>query len=319
MKTKLKTAICVTTYKHRHNDLLRHLSNFPKDYDIYIITQHNDPELDKYPQYCVSDNIKLLETDATSAMTKRECVRNELLKLGYQAILSLDDDLKITCKTVSDGNKRATSNSYKPTTVDIALLVDEVIRQAEQYNATIATPGTMTYLGFEKPGHTTINSSLATGGVFMYINLENLEKHKIHYHTEGYVHSDVDLIVKCLTNGLTCITLKDWGIETVNGLGNSKSTIYKDKTDYYKLELHGYIKWGFPLKIGTKDSMHFWQSIPTKKLWNNPDLLNEPRDPELLALCEADDVEGVANYLKAKQIEKIKLKENKNEKAYSDR
>ena len=61
-----KYAIFVTVYKHRYGELLANLADIDNKFDIYIVSQENDPNVDEYVQYVANENICILKPDVTS-------------------------------------------------------------------------------------------------------------------------------------------------------------------------------------------------------------------------------------------------------------
>ncbi len=297
-----RIAICVPVYKHRTDKLLENLHKIRKDLDIYIVTQDNDPKIDEYNQF-VGDNIKIMNTQATSIFEKREAIRNQVIALGYDGVIQIDDDILYTGRYISDETKRSTSNSYKTLPTTFEVILDKMLDTVEKENAGFVSFKMEFYLGFGKPGTVSVNQGLACGE-FVYIDCHELEKHDIHYDTTGTIHEDVDLVLKLLQHGVKCVTINDYTcVHGNNYLGTiNNSTLYSDFDTLYKFILNQYIKWHFPLNVGGKLKNKLSMRIPFRKMVNN--FTYPEADPELLKLCEAQDVQGVIEYVRNKQGKK---------------
>ncbi len=290
-----KIGIFVPVYKHRTSELLSNLDNIRKDLDIYIVTQENDPKIEEYNQY-VGEKIKLLKTTSTSIFEKREAIRNAAIEMGYDAMIQIDDDILYRGKYICEDSKRETSDSYRalPTTFDV--LLDKMIKTADEENADFVSFLMEFYIGFGKPNTISINKGIACGE-FVYINCHTLDKFNIHYDTSGKIHEDVDLVVKLLQNDAKCVTIRDYTcLHQNNYLGTiNNSTLYSDFDTLYKFILNQYILWHFPMQLAGKKKDKLRMTIPFSKITSSYTF--PEADPELLKLCIEQNVSAVKDYI----------------------
>ena len=75
-----KYAIFITVYKHRSTSMLSNIDKLDSKFDVYIVAQANDTELEQYYQYKTADNIQILVPDVSSIFEKREYIRQFAIK-----------------------------------------------------------------------------------------------------------------------------------------------------------------------------------------------------------------------------------------------
>lgn len=286
-----KNAVCITVYKYRSTTLLKHIDEFDKDrYDVFIVAQENDPCNNEY--YKHSDNV--LTPNVTDIFQKREFIRNEMDKRGYEGYFMIDDDVNFEALHITEETKRETSNSYRNFKTNFNDMLNRMVEVADEYDAGYVCTVRNGYLGFQKPGSVKINKGLNVAQ-FNYFRLNKLNEHNIHYDTSGYINEDFDIVMKILQHGITCCTVCDYAFTVSNVMykNMNTTTLYEDLETNYKLVIHKYIKYRVPLFLDTKGFLRSRCSYD--KYFNTFEV--PEGDPIILKCCETDDIKGLIDYL----------------------
>lgn len=286
-----KNAVCITVYNHRKSSMLENIGNIDSTkYDVYIIAQLNDPCKDEYFQY--TDNV--LFPDVTSIFQKREFIRTEMTKRGYDGYFMIDDDVNYAAYHITPETKRTTSDSYRNIKVDFNDMLNRMVEVCWEYDAGYTSVIRIGYLGFEKPGRVKVNATINVAQIG-YFRVDKLEEHNIHYDTTGYINEDFDIVMQLLQHGVNCCTVCDYSFTVSNVMYKNMdtTTLYESLEDNFRLFMHKYIKYHTPLFLDTKGFLR--QRTSYKKYFNTFEL--PPADPAILRLCESDDVKGLVDYL----------------------
>ena len=289
-----KNAICITVFKHRKSSILENLDKIDNSkYDIYIVTQENDPCKDEYFEY----HGTVLTPNVKNIFEKREYVRMEMSNRGYDGFFTIDDDVKYIAHKITPESKRATSESYKPVQCDFNEMLDKMVETSIEYDAGYVCTKRFIYLGFSKPNRIGINVMLNCAQ-FIYFRLDKLNEHDLHYDTSGYVNEDLDMMIQCLQHGIKCCSVTDYGFSITNSMYNNMdtTTLYASIDDVCKFLMHNYVKYRIPLTLDTNGMLKHHCNYG-KKYFNTFEL--PETDETMLALCKNDDVEGLIAYLKS--------------------
>lgn len=286
-----KNAVCITVYKYRSTTMLKNLSKIDSNkYDVYIVAQKNDPCNEEY--YKHSENV--LIPDVTSIFQKREYIRNEMSRRGYEGFFMIDDDVNFKIRKITKETKRTTSNSYSSIVVDFNEALDAMVNVAIEYDAGYVSTHRTQYLGFSKPDKIAVNKSLNVAQ-FGYFRLDKLDKYNLHYDTSGYINEDLDIVMQMLQHGIKCCNICYYGFTVSNIMykNMNTSTLYDDLETNFKLISHQYIKYRIPMFL---DNHGFLRTRkPYHKYFNTFEL--PEADPILMDLCKSDDVKGIVDYL----------------------
>ena len=282
-----KLAYCVYVYKHRSDCLLGNLKKI-KGFDVFIVTQGNDPKLDEYQQY-IGGNVNIMHfEDATSIFMKRDMLLQKLVELGYDGVIMTDDDICFNGKKITPETKRTTSDSYRAIPCDYQELLDVLVKTAEEKDAGYVTFVFPPYIGFQKPGKINVNRGINTAP-FHYIDLDKVRDNNLHFDTSGSVHEDIMFVVDMLRKHINVAIICDY---TYTYHGTQKtSTIGNNIEDLFKLQM--YIDNGF--KMAVKKDGHLRNTIPYTKIYENKFV--PVWDDELVKLCKQKDVNAVKDYL----------------------
>ena len=122
-----KYAIFITVYKHRSTSMLSNIDKLDSKFDVYIVAQANDTELEQYYQYKTANNIHILVPDVSSIFEKREYIRQFAINNNYDGFFQIDDDVEYVAFSIENGTPRKTSDTYKNYKCDFNLMLNRVI------------------------------------------------------------------------------------------------------------------------------------------------------------------------------------------------
>lgn len=299
-----KNAICITVYKNRYCGMLNRIRNIDKNFDVFIVAQENDPNLNDYDGY----GAEVLVPKVTSIFQKREYVRNEMIRRGYEGFFMIDDDIKDFIK-ITDETKRPTSDSYRYIAADFNEVLNKVVETTDNNNCSFGSIIYNIYIGFQKPGRININKSINSGQV-VYIKTEPLKKFDIHYDETGDINEDVDIVIQLLQNGCNCLTLCDYAYIPTNFRYAEnhikKSTLYSGNEVIELMNMNNCVKHHIGIKLTNRNILT--NVIRYNKYYNTKEL---PKiDETILNFCKNKDILGLKNHLK-----KIKDEKDSNRKA----
>lgn len=293
-------AICVPVYKHRSDILLNMLKEVDDKFDIFVVTQINDPCVNEYNDF----GFEVLVPEVTSIFQKREYIRNEMVDRGYKGFFMFDDDVKSFVKITED-TKRTTSNSYAPIKCNVNEVLDVVIKRADDYNCDFVSINFAAFIGFEKPNRIVINRHLSTAGAATYFRTAALNKFDIHYDVSGKVSEDIDIVIKLLQRGCNCTTVSDYAFRTVDGVYGTAShkkysTLFRESEEFEKIYMNNTLKYNLGITINKNNVLHNVRKYD--KYFNTFEL---PQiDKNILNFCKNEDILGLKMYLINKKNEK---------------
>ena len=292
-----KYAIFVTVYKHRYGELLANLADIDNKFDIYIVSQENDPNVDEYVQYVANENIYILKPDVTSIFQKREYIRQYAIQHEYVGFFQLDDDVRYKAWSIRNAKKRETSDTYPFYNCPFSEMLWVMVDCADQYNAGYVCNIRWGYIGWRKPNEVGINSliNVAQFGYFVTDKVKDTT-----YDTSGLINEDTDMIIRLLQQGIYCVCVCDYMFDTIDK--NSENTTIDNSEE---LVIGQMLKYHNSLYINKKGRIQ--ARIKFKKYWQTFDI--EPvNDQELYELCKTYDVEKVRQYLLDNNIKDKKCK-----------
>lgn len=301
-----KYAVCVTVYKHRYTQFLKRLSEIDNKYDIYIVTQTNDPNKEDYNQYIVGENIKILTPDIgdakqsiTAISRKREYILQYMYDNNYSGYITVDDDVNFNAFTIKPEDLRPSGKTYKFNKCNFNDMLDRMVEVAEEYNAAIVGVTRWGYLGFQQPGKVNINTSL-NPSQFYFVNPSLCIDNDIHYDETGYVSEDFDLVMRLLMKGINCCNVCDYMFNTTNiAMIDNENNNITDSTIWQHvspelIRVHMYLRYHTPLKIDRHGNIN--QTISWKKYFNT-DELPPIKDNEMYELAKTEDLDAIRNLL----------------------
>lgn len=293
-----KNAVCITVYKNRFDGMLKRIESIDKNFDVFIVSQENDPNLDEYYAY----NAEVLVPKVTSIFQKREYIRNEMINRGYEGFFMFDDDIKSFTK-ITDETKRTTSDSYRPIPADFNEVLHKIIQTTDDNNCSFGSIIYSVYIGFQKPNSIKINKSLSAGQA-VYFKTDALKKYNIHYDESGDVNEDVDIVLKLLQHGCNCVTLCDYSFIPTNlryGQNHmSSTTLYSGIEDIELMNMNNCVKWNIGIKLSSRGILT--NVIRFNKYFNTFEL---PKiDDTILNFCKNKDILGLKAHLKRIKDEK---------------
>ena len=293
-----KYAIFITVYKHRSTSMLSNIDKLDSKFDVYIVAQVNDTELEQYYQYKTANNIHILVADVSSIFEKREYIRQFAINNNYDGFFQIDDDVEYVAFSIENGTPRKTSDTYKNYKCDFNLMLNRVIEKSIEYDAALASVNRYENLCWRKPHEVSVNSNLNVGQ-FIYMITDNIKD--ISYDTSGEINEDLDILIRLLQHGRKAICVSDYAFMTNNTVykGFEKSTLYDNSLDkYYKLILNTSAKYHPTLwvKNGRLRTRYHY-----KKYWNTTEL--PPIDDKILDMCKNGQANELIDYL-IKQKEK---------------
>lgn len=205
-----ETAVVICTYKNRYDCLLKHVNSWTNDFPVFIVCRRDDFTKSGYDAYQWNDKVNVILLDNVhNIMETREAAKNEIIKLGYRAMIMIDDDINgDIAKKILPETKRTTSDSYSSVSFPFLDLLKDLVDYANEYDASFNSTIMPMNIGFGTPGKVGVNASL-NYGCLVFINLEDLQKHNISYETEIELHEDFDIVFQLLRAGCNCITLLD--------------------------------------------------------------------------------------------------------------
>lgn len=283
-------------YKHRSTSMLSNIDKLDNKFDVYIVAQANDPELEQYYQYKTADNIQILVPDVSSIFEKREYIRQFAVNNIYDGFFQIDDDVEYVAFSIENGTLRKTSDTYKNYKCDFNLMLNRVIEKSIEYDAALASVCRLENIGWQKPHEVPVNSKL-NFGQFIYIATDKIKD--IYYDTSGEINEDLDLLIRLLQHGRKAICVCDYGFNTINNANIAASTLYDNSLDkYYKFKLNACVKYHVTLwvKNGKLRTRCYY-----KKYWNTTEL--PPIDDKILNMCKNGQANELIDYL-IKQKEK---------------
>ena len=320
-----EVAVVVCTFKNRFDILLKHLSSY-KPFQVYVVCKEWDYTESGYDKYDWDDNVHVLfEQNVHNIMESREWARKEIRKLGYRAIIILDDDMKgDKVEHIVPEKKRATSDTYGYIYEPFVELLKELVNRTNEYDASWGSPIFFSNIGFYHPGKTFVNTTL-NYGQFCFVNLEDMEKLNMCYDVRDTIHEDADLVFQFLRNGCTCITLGDWAYVMSLDKASSKVSTVGDENYENFLKVGLYLKWKDYVTLtasyrGEVNKNKIGIRSNTKRLFNNKEeyVLNNEYCKGLYELCEQEmnggrDSKKIVEYIRNnKHLKTKKIKNGKN-------
>lgn len=204
-------------------------------FDVYIVAQVNDPELEQYYQYKTADNIQILVPDVSSIFEKREYIRQFAVNNNYDGFFQIDD-VEYVAFSIENSTPRKTSDTYKKYKCDFNLMLNRVIEKSIEDGAALASVGRVENIGWRKPHEVPVNSKL-NFAQFVYIATDKIKD--ISYDTSGEINEDLDILIRLLQHGRKAICVCDYGFNTNNRANIAASTLYDNSLDkYYKFMLN---------------------------------------------------------------------------------
>lgn len=297
-----RNAICVPVYKHRSDLMLNMLKEIDNSFDIFVVSQENDPCVNEYDAY----GFEVLIPEVTSIFQKREYIRNEMINRGYEGFFMFDDDVKKFVK-ITEESKRTTSNSYAPVDCHINEVLSKMLERSIDYNCDFVSINFAVFIGFEQPNRIILNKHLSTAGAVSYFRTKALDKFNIHYDTTGNISEDIDIVIKLLQHGCNCSTVSDYAFRTVDGVYGTEShkkysTIFKESYDFERLYMNNTLKYNLGIALNKNNVLHNVRKYD--KYFNTFEL---PKiDENILNFCKEEDILGLKTYLINKKNEKNK-------------
>lgn len=288
---KNKNAICITVYKNRCTTMLDMISNVKDKFDVYIVAQKNDPELNEYYKY----NVDVLIPDVTSIFQKREYVRNEMISKGYEGFFMIDDDF-VGFKKITTESKRTTSDTYKRLDAEITEVLDDILSISEIHNCDFVSIMHTYYIGFQKPGNVNINKSI-NAGQFVYLRTNALKECNLNYDESGNINEDVDMVIRLMQHGRNCATIGYYGYTVSNYRYHSShmkhTNLYSGIEDIERMNMNNCVKHHIGIRLTNKGILT--NIIRYNKYFNTFEL---PQiDENILNFCKNNDILGLKNYL----------------------
>lgn len=297
MKTN-KNAICITVYKNRCTTMLDMISSVENNFDVYIVAQKNDPELNEYYKY----NAEVLTPDVTSIFHKREYVRNEMISRGYEGFFMIDDDV-VGFKKITPESKRITSDTYKRVDAEINEVLNDILSVSEKYDCDFVSIMHTYYIGFQRPGNININKSI-NAGQFVYLRTNALKEYDLHYDESGNINEDVDMVIRLMQHGRNCATIGHYGYAVSNYRYSSShmkhTNLYSDIEDIERMNMNNCVKHHIGIKLTNKGILT--NVIRYNKYFNTFDL--PIIDENVLNFCKNQNILGLKTYLKTIKDEK---------------
>lgn len=287
-----ENAICITVYKNRYTYMLELIKDI-KGFDVYIVAQKNDPNLNEYYLY----DAEVLAPDVKSIFDKREYIRTEMIDRGYKGFFMIDDDVKSFVK-ITDETKRSTSNTYRPIPANIQEILDKMVAAADDLNCSFVGLGLWQYLGFNYPNKININKALNCGQ-FVYLKTAPFKEFDIHYDTSGLINEDVEMVINFLQRGINCCTLMDYsyiqGQHRYSKKHLKETTLYDDGiTQIEKMNMHNVVKLHASMKLRPDGILS--NVFRFNKYYNTFEL---PKvDDTILEFCKNEYSKGLKEYLK---------------------
>lgn len=287
-----KNAICMTVYKNRYTHMLQLIKDI-KGFDIFIVAQRNDPNLNEYYEY----DAEVLVPDVKSIFDKREYIRNEMIDRGYEGFFMIDDDIKAFVK-ITEETKRTTSDTYRPTPTNIQEVLDKMLAASTNLNCDFVGIALWQYLGFSRPNKINVNKSLNCGQ-FVYFRTAALKELDLHYDTSGLINEDLDMVIRLLQHGKNCCTVMDYtyiqGNHRYSKKHVSETTLYENGIKQIeRMNMRNVVKHHSSMKIRPDGILT--NVIRFNKYYNTFEL---PKvDEKILEFCKDEDLEGLREYLK---------------------
>ena len=299
MKTN---AVCVTVYKNRFQGMINLLKTVSDEFDVFIIAQKNDPNLNEYYEH----GIEVLVPDVTSIFQKREYIRCEMTDRGYDGFFMFDDDIKKFVK-ITEETKRTTSNSYYPIDCDFKEVLNKMLEISLTHDCAFVSINYAAYIGFEKPEVYHVNKHLSAAGAATYIRTEPLKKYNIHYDVTGEVNEDIDILIKFLQHGCNCSTISCYAFRTFDGVYGTKrhletSTLFKETESFELLYMKNTLKYHLGIRLNKNNRLLNVRKY--EKYFNTFEL--PEIDENILNFCEKKDILGLKTYLADIKNEKNK-------------
>ena len=293
-----KYAIFITVYKHRSTSMLSNIDKLDSKFDVYIVAQANDTELEQYYQYKTADNIQILVPDVSSIFEKREYIRQFAINNNYDGFFQIDDDVEYVAFSIENSTPRKTSGAYITYKCDFNLMLNRVIEKSIEHDAALASVTQYENVCWRKPHEVSINSKL-NFAQFVYIATDKIKD--ISYDMSGEINEDLDILIRLLQHGRKAICVCDYGFKINNkAIHNiAASTLYDNSLyKYYKFILNTSAKYHPTLwvKNGRLRTRYHY-----KKYWNTTEL--PPIDDKVLDMCKNGQANELIEYL-IKQKEK---------------
>ena len=251
--TNKETAIVICSYKNRTDILFKYLNEY-EDFDIYIVVRDYDYIESGYDKYEFNDNIKFIKLPNLHTITDtRYYAQQEMIKLGYRAMIMIDDDIKGKfVYRISQDKKRTTSDTYGADKKSLPYMFNEMIEKANEYDAAFVGVMFGNTIGFSKPDRIKVNRGL-TCCACTFHNLDYCKKYDIYYDIDNqHILEDLDVVIQYMMHGLNCITLQYYGIFT--NFNTDLSTVVDNVTGYDKLIINTYLKYRDYVTLWVKKS-----------------------------------------------------------------
>ena len=154
---------------------------------------------------------------------KRQQMLTYAYEQGYTYCVMIDDDTNPITKKITPESKRTTSNSYAHVKTNIVETIKRLIEVADEYHASYAGCPSIMYLSFSQPNLVKVNERVNAQQFYMF-NVKDVCSHNITYSYNEELNEDIDIALKILQHGLTCVTVMDHGF----AINNKDSTLFED-------------------------------------------------------------------------------------------
>ena len=303
-----KLCIAVPSYKCRHEELIGNLKNISDRYDKLVFLSDNDPDLSKYDKF-KNDSVKFFVVHAENLAQKRQRLLDKCRELGYDVVVQVDDDIKFIGYEITEECKRTTSDSYKKRPIPFEEVCNRLVDGLDKYKCGYCTTIFPFYIAFSKPGKVNINRGLHCSS-FVCVDLNQLYDNGVVYDETMTVTEDMCLCIRCLLNGIKCVTLGDVTFDQKGSIYTTASAEWSDTNARYRTTLGDNKIFNIPLRLDRNG--HLKRYVKWENYWMAKDLpkfknwVDEEVHQMILDGATADDV---INYLKENWSKRGKKKE----------
>ena len=312
----MKIAIYVPSYQFRYTYIIKELNKLFKlndkdrQVDMFIVLSKNDLNKSSYYNLKVKNeldsNIHILEFDVKSIAEKRQCMHEYLYKHGYDYAIHMDDDVNKFAK-ITPESKRSTSDSYAQIKIDVVEFLNHLIDETLKNNASFASTILTFNLGLSCPGKIKINRGLNCGQLTM-INIKDIIENNIKFCYDEFIHEDIELVINILQKGLKCITLADYGFNTVPKSQHGLNSTISEVDNGYKFKCNLYIKYRDNIRLFiNKKYGDLRASIKFSKFYctEHINIIDDEYHNKLYELCKKYDNESILKLIqKSKEHKK---------------
>ena len=303
-----KVVIAVPSYKCRHTELISNLKNISDKYDKLVVLSDNDPDISKYDEF-KNDNVKFVTVHAENLAQKRQRLLDTCHDMGYDVVVQVDDDIRYKGLKITPETKRTTSNSYRKIEIPFEELCDTLVEGIDKYNAGFVSTIFPIYIAFSQPGKVNINRTLHCSSLIC-VDLNQIYDNGICYDETMSVTEDLCLCIRCLINGIKCVTLGDITFDQKGTIYTAASAEFDDLNARYRTALGDNKYFNIPLRLDKKG--HLKRYIKWENYWNAKNMpkfknwVDEDIHQMIIDGCNAN---AVIDYIKENWDKRGKKKE----------